>query len=151
MRRPLALLLLILPVLVLGGWIGWLTLERAGSPSLRVAIRGFDPRDLLRGHYLEFQLDLRGEEGQSRAACLVQDPADPLRPLAGAARPDCRHPLSDRGATYRYYLPEETALRLERLLIPAAGERREDVSVIVHFAPNGRLSFSGIQIGARAP
>lgn len=150
MRRGVILLLLLLPALAVGGWLALLGSQRAAEPQMRIAIRGYDPRDLLRGHYLMFQLDLRSPDGEvaGEEACLVPDSADPLRPEAAPARPGCPYPVADPRASYRYYLPQDQALTLERLLMQPEGER-EEVSVLVHFRPDGRLSFSDIRVGVQ--
>lgn len=151
MRRLTLLILLLLPVVAIGAWIGLLLVDRTSDPALRIAIRGFDPRDLLRGHFLLFQLDLRTDTVGSGPACLVPDSADPLRPVASPPWQGCPYPVADTQRSYRYYLPEETALELQRLLAGPAEERGEEVTVQAHFTPAGDLSFSDIRVGVREP
>jgi len=57
MGRAALLLAVILPVLGLAGLWGWSDhLSRQGT-EWDVEIQGYDPRDLLRGHYVEFTYD----------------------------------------------------------------------------------------------
>ncbi len=48
---------LLLPVVTLAAMIGQQEYSLAGATILNVPLRGFDPRDLLRGHYISVQLD----------------------------------------------------------------------------------------------
>lgn len=156
MRRVLPALLLLLPTLILGGWAATLALTRDSRPFLDIALRGVDPRDLLRGHYLTARLDLpeiegsdggaadSGTAGAAACVCLDPDGADPLRPLpqplpscAAAALARCPYPLRDPGRTFRLYLPEDKAPEIERLL--RAGETR--ITTRVFFHGDGRVDF----------
>ena len=160
MTRPVASLALLLgPVLVLAGWIGWLALERAGQPQHRIAIQGYDPRDLLRGHYLEFRLDLTGPVPEGPVCLDVEgtgaadpQPPDPLRPTARPLEPGCALPVAEPGRIWRYYLDQDQALALETLLRDPAAETtagtaaETTVTVIVHPDGAGGLGFSGIRV-----
>ncbi len=146
MRRLLVLAPLLLPTLLVAGWAAQLTLARASQPALRVAITGYDPRDLLRGHYLQFRLDLPATE--AACACLRPNPADALRPVVEAAActlppaGDCRHRIDAPGQPFRYYTSEERALALEAELAGGAGA----ASVLVHFHGDGAVSFSDVAV-----
>jgi hypothetical protein len=144
-HRLATLALLILPTLAVAAWAAWLTAERAEQPALRVAITGYDPRDLLRGHYLEFRLDLPDADGLA-CACLHPHPGAPHHPAAvpaqcGAPPPDCPHYIAEPRQAYRYYADEERALALQDELIASPG----GASVTVHFHGDGTVSFSGVE------
>ena len=146
MTRHLRILaLLILPTAIIAGWAIHLAAERGSQPTMRIAITGYDPRDLLRGHYLRFQLDLPAANGEA-CACLRPDPDDALRPKVEPARctvpppRDCRHFIGDPWRAYRYYAPEERALALQGELMANPG----GASVLVHFHGDGTVSFSDI-------
>lgn len=47
----------ILPLIFLMGWIAYLTIFTAAAQQVTVRITGYDPRDLLSGHYLAYQID----------------------------------------------------------------------------------------------
>lgn len=54
-RRALLLALVAADLLVFGGWIGVEQFARKGA-QLRLPVEGYDPRDLLSGHYVRFRL-----------------------------------------------------------------------------------------------
>ena len=57
MKKYLILFLLLVPVFFLTGWIYSLKMQIDKGNLVSVPIMGYDPRDLLRGHYLEYQID----------------------------------------------------------------------------------------------
>lgn len=152
MTRNLSrLALLLLPTLLLAGWAASIAVQRAAQPTLRIAIVGYDPRDLLRGHYLQFRLDLAPGEA-APCACLEPNPADALRPIArpvscpaAAEPPPCPQYVDMPRQTFRYYLPQEKALEYEKLLRESPGA----ASTLVHFHSGGRLSFSDLVAGSK--
>jgi uncharacterized membrane-anchored protein len=77
-RLKLAVVLLFLPLLVLGGIIMKDGRDVTSAKTWRVKIVGYDPRDLLYGHYLNFRFDwgLSAEHGACTAGqscCLCLD------------------------------------------------------------------------------
>jgi uncharacterized membrane-anchored protein len=76
---------LALPVLALGALVGEQELKLAGARILTVPLRGYDPRDLLRGHYINAQLDWdwdrepagNGYAPRSGGACIVAETPKP--------------------------------------------------------------------------
>lgn len=61
-RRTVIAGLLATDLLLFGGWIA--SLEHARSSArVKLPVEGFDPRDLLRGHFVRFQLVAAGEAG----------------------------------------------------------------------------------------
>jgi hypothetical protein len=102
---------LALPVLALAALVADQEWQRADARILSVPLRGYDPRDLLRGHYLLAQIDWdwegepQGASGASvkGAACVVvEQPRPRVRFLAGGktgdpAATDCRFVLAGRG------------------------------------------------------
>ncbi len=112
MNKKLLALLLALPVIYFIGWIGYLKISELNAPQVKVAVRGYDPRDLLSGHYLNLQTDWN--------------------------RTDCRQfeenicPKERFEYVYRYYVPEHDALKLEKLMF------RENVQAELLFVlPDG--------------
>jgi hypothetical protein len=141
---------LLLPTLVLAGWAGLIATRQAADPSTRVEIQGFDPRDLLRGHYLQAQLKLGLQAGDAPACVCVEpengSPGLPAtRPLASCQPQDvgsCRYPLADPLRVLRIYVPQEKAADLDRRL--RMGEQK--LSVAVHFQGNGEVGISDLQV-----
>jgi hypothetical protein len=125
-------------------------------------IRGYDPRDLLRGHYLQFRLDVG--EPPVREACDARDPrccvclsrgAPDVPPLVermtcATARLVCDGALQARylDDPHRYYVPEAKARVLERRLIDAAGRRAAHVVLAV--ARDGEAHVRELRIDGEA-
>lgn len=155
-RSLLRLAVLLAPTLILAGWavsIPWL---RAGEPEMRVRLAGYDPRDLLRGHYLLARLDIQGlppgRYGADDCICLHADPKGSGRPLY-TPLPSCKVetlatcplPLADPGREIRLYQPADKAERLEKLL--QAGDARVDVSV--RFDGAGGIAFDDLRVDGK--
>lgn len=51
------LAVLFLPFIFLLGWVLFLTATRNSGAEITVSITGYDPRDLLSGHYIAYQID----------------------------------------------------------------------------------------------
>jgi hypothetical protein len=79
---------LALPLAVLGAMVGDAERNLHNAETVRVAIRGYDPRDMLRGHYLNYQFDWNAElpfVGKVARLCVVSATPDAparVRPVA---------------------------------------------------------------------
>ena len=51
------ILVLLLPFIVLLGWTCWLAYETTTRFEVTLPITGYDPRDLLSGHYILYKID----------------------------------------------------------------------------------------------
>ncbi|MDJ0641272.1 MAG: GDYXXLXY domain-containing protein [Erythrobacter sp.] len=100
------LAVVVLPVIGLGGLWAWSDhLSRQGT-EWDVAVRGYDPRDLLRGHYVEFTYDWPEPEREEeldgptrlieapRLLCLHGDPPELelAERIEEDSLADCAHP-----------------------------------------------------------
>jgi uncharacterized membrane-anchored protein len=56
-ERMISLIAIVLPILVIAAWMGQYALRVKQGNEVTLAIAGFDPRDLLSGHYLQFRVD----------------------------------------------------------------------------------------------
>jgi uncharacterized membrane-anchored protein len=157
------LLAALFPVLGLLALVVRSELAQRGEP-FRLAIRGYDPRDLISGHYLRYQyeLDWQGEAscdqalpGRERSldsgccVCLTRQGEPPASPAARSL--SCDAVSSCDGWLYaeqlqppqRYFVPEERAQELEQ----AMGERKAAVDVVTSTsgtAAVGELYFDGV-------
>lgn len=147
--KALRWLALVLPLLVLAG--GIVRGERAirSGETWRFDIGGYDPRDLLRGRYLRFQIEERWGEPYDRdhkspeadCACLERgDPGSPPIQHAAScafARSECAHFVlrADLEAIDRFYIPEAKARDLERRLQDAAA--RDAARAVIVINPRG--------------
>jgi uncharacterized membrane-anchored protein len=106
------------------------------AQELSLPIQGYDPRDLLQGHYLQFRLAVSTAHGAEACAsgecclCLMrvqgQLPADTSVSTCREARGACSAalPLSAAERSWRFYVPESQARELEQALRAAHAEGR---------------------------
>ena len=57
MSKKRILILLLLPIVYFIGWISYLVVAEIGVPQVKIYAEGYDPRDLLSGHYLQLKLN----------------------------------------------------------------------------------------------
>ena len=135
MSRNLIRIALVLPLVVIVLAIARAELFLRQSAEFTLPIGGYDPRDLLHGHYLQFRLVLDAEHTEEREACDAGKEAccwcltrTQDTPAARAERAMCRTarelcdgalPLSAAERAFRFYVPEAQARSLERELMDA--------------------------------
>jgi uncharacterized membrane-anchored protein len=138
MSRRFTVLAVVLPLLAVGLGIVRAELFRGRARDFVFEIAGYDPRDLLRGHYLQFRLRIEPlpvrEPCDDRAAdcclCLTRSDPDAVpyaeRATCTTARSSCDGALHIRylNEPQRYYVPEQSAAALERRLLAAMAHRR---------------------------
>jgi hypothetical protein len=154
LRMNFAAILLFLPLLVLGGLIWKNAHDLASAKSWRVGITGYDPRDLLYGHYLSFRFawGLSPEQracpvGQGCCLCLdsQRDSLTPLTSLKSCRTAgSCASMLSwtNPEGAQRYFIPESAAPQLNTLL----ANRRFNLSVDLNITPSGRQILGDLYI-----
>jgi uncharacterized membrane-anchored protein len=148
-KAPLPRWLLVTALLLPLGTIvaGIVSAERhlAASSEWLFEIGGYDPRDLLRGHYIEFGLELH--EGRAAGACADtateaccyclerRGTAIPPRvtrtTCSEAASCDGRLRVDKATGTHRYYVPEQRAREIEMQLMEAAQTGRAHVLLAI--------------------
>lgn len=121
----------LLPLIGLGGLWGWSDYQSRQGTDWDVPIMGYDPRDFLRGHYVEFTYDWPGigDVGSPLdRLCLVgRAPVIEVvtRAENEAALDDCAHPVrASTGGVYgtaslrrgRLYLGQERAGQVDKQL-----------------------------------
>lgn len=146
MRRSLLIPALLLPLAVLVIAIVQAEHHLATSRVWLFEVEGFDPRDLLRGHYLQFRLVLAEdealeacEEGSGRACCLCLTQTSPDRPPRVRRAPceraaaECDGLLQTRflPELRRYYIPEAEARELDQRFREAAQAGAAHVRVAI--------------------
>ena len=132
-RSALRLLAMVLPLAGLGGtWI-WTHVRAQQGTEWDVPVTGYDPRDLLRGHYIVYRyawpgLDERKVDIYSAELCLIGTAPRIERTVAIAEAPGgCRNPVraAEVGADMLrnsglaggiLYVPQTQARPLERKL-----------------------------------
>lgn len=145
MKKNLSWLAVLLPILVMLGWVAKIELMRARGVEVTLNIQGYDPRDLLSGHYLRYSVNYGksicekiGDAG-AFCVCLGQSAPGEPNPVQWSGRCEERNesscPLFIKGTCRwgrleanieRYYFPEEFGKEL--LVIPPNATIRAKVS-----------------------
>ncbi len=124
MKKLILVLAVVLPVLLPVSAVSKMMLERSIAPIYKIKITGYDPRDMLYGHFLRH----RFVEEDIIAQGLSKEVSDNIRSL-------------DR----RYYIPEAEARRLDRIL----RGRKLDMHIGVGVMPNGKVFKDQLYIEGR--
>ena len=95
--NKIKIFILLLPFLCLCSWAMYYANFVKHAPEVRLPITGYDPRNLLSGHYIEFRIDWKN------ANCNQLD-------WNGSC------PRKDFDGVTRYYVPESQAHELERII-----------------------------------
>ena len=134
----------ILPIALLAVMVGRAEWQMNHSQTWHFAIQGYDPRDLLRGHYMRFRLDITpGEIVDSCSlnapdCCYCLDSGEELEARVTLAT--CETAASTCGSYVRteplhklnrFYIPEEGRGSMETQLREAALEERAHLAVAV--------------------
>ncbi len=166
-QQIIAAVLLVLPTLVLSGLVAKNEIDKNAARTWRVKITGYDPRDLLYGHYLNFRFDWGGSLGacpSSGDCCLCFEGNEgPMTPAvsyktceqasACASRINvsglecerfgrCANRGLDPEMPQQYFIPEESAPRLDTLL----RRREHKMSVDLKITPSGRHMLDQLYI-----
>ena len=144
MSKPLQRIAVILPIALLVVMIGRAEWQLEHSQTWHFAIRGYDPRDLLRGHYLRFNLAVQAT-GTSEA-CGISDPdccyclSEGPQLEANATVATCGEAIDQCDAFVRtaplhsldrFYIPEAGRSDMEARLREAAREGQAHLAVAV--------------------
>ena len=126
MTKKINLLLTAAPVLFLALLTAALAVMRAGLPEVTVRIAGYDPRDLLSGHYIASTIDWENTDcGQFKNGICPKE-AFYESGIDGLW-----------GNNHRFYIPERKAAELDRIF--RNGENDDRVFEVVYgFAPGFR-------------
>lgn len=168
MRKHAGIIALLFPLVVLAFMAGGTVLQRQADTQVwRIKIGGYDPRDLLYGHYLSFryQWNLAAAEGGGsikahECLCLTASGSgirDPLvRPMSCGgdeaktcpslirAYPSASSWTLTRGAPAdRYFIPEENAHKIESLL----REGKQDFYMEISPRSDRSVAVRGLYIG----
>lgn len=116
-----------------------------------IELTGYDPRDLLRGHYLRLRLDYDWDEEKTdycsgTSCCLCLIPSDKQAPkvhkeYCGTAKSQCDAYIRPEFETSldRYYVPETEALRAEGILQQARQENNAYIRLSINTRGEPRI------------
>ena len=153
-HQKIGLLLLAIPFLVMALMIAT-NMRNLSHQEYRIAIEGYDPRDLLKGHYMIFRyqwpegaVDMFADNTYPRTpdvcACMSGDPVNPQVRFDACVSIHPRHKTCEGavkvtgGAGFagyqpgddlrRYFIPEEHAADLEKML--RSGAHKFEVGIV---------------------
>ena len=128
---------LLLPIVAFAALTVRAELLRASGPVFRVAIAGYDPRDLLQGHYLRYHIQWPAHgacDGEACCLCL-RTSGDHTKVECNVAARTCEAQLSremvEQGR--EFFIQEDTGPALEQAIRRGGGTM--DLNVI----PNGQI------------
>lgn len=99
MNKSLMKTAIILPLICLISWVVFLQYQIMQKESIRLYVSGYDPRDILSGHYLSLQID------SEKNGCRYERESDKII---------CQgHPFK---RVYKYYVEEEKGTILEGMI-----------------------------------
>ncbi|WP_435640570.1 GDYXXLXY domain-containing protein [Micavibrio aeruginosavorus] len=163
MRKMIMLAVLVLPLLVPGLLWAKAATDQTAGPVWTVKIAGYDPRDLLHGRYIQFRYDWM-ETGEASPVCANGDHNCCLclngdQTYMNVTRVQCdapdaakicqsRIPVAVATGTQKYFIPEEFAADLDRLVISEPDRFMMEIAVPKAFgAPVIRgLSLDGMPL-----
>ena len=157
--RTLIWLALALPLLMIGLAIARAELFLRRAQELSLPIQGYDPRDLLHGHYIQFRLALEPAPDDAACSaetcclCLTRVPgqmaAHSMRLPCSEVRSACAGslPLSAAQRSWRFYVPEERAQEIERALRDAHAVGR--AFAVLAIEPRGEARVRELVLSGR--
>lgn len=131
-KRILLLLALLIPIVALMSSAWLKSVQRSNGEEVILPIEGFDPRDLLAGHYLIYRVDYglatRCTEHESEAAVCLR-PEQKMYAIDALPascelfiRGYCDSSADFSAGIERFYIPEEYAEALEKQVRDKQGE-----------------------------
>ncbi len=161
-RKWLVVVAVTLPLLVLVLGIVRSEQHLASAQRWHFSITGYDPRDLLRGHYLQYRLQLDEEpaletcdDDYGDRCCLCLEATEKGKPpvvrraTCTLAAERCDGRLQTRYLTEltRYYIPEARARELELALQDAA--RANDAKLVVAITQSGKPQIDALLVAGQ--
>ena len=130
-------LALLLPIVAFAGLVVHAELLRTSGPVFRVAIAGYDPRDLLQGHYLRYRLQWPAEGTCDDATCCMclQISGVHTKVVCGIANKTCDAQLSRQMVEQgrEFFIQEDAGPSLEQAI------RRGQGAMALNVTPNGQI------------
>ena len=128
---------LLLPVVAFAGLVVRAELLRASGPVFHVAIAGYDPRDLLQGHYLRYRLQWPADgtcDGATCCLCLRTSGAH-TKVECGVVDAACdaqlSHQMVEQGR--EFFIQEDAGPALEQAI------RRGQGIMVLNVTPSGQV------------
>ena len=115
MKNKLLLFILLVPVICLFVWNCFLWYDKDTGTEITVRISGYDPRDLLSGHYIRYRIDWDNTDLTQFDDKFItkQDFVDSLN-----------------NSSYRFYVSEKHAKYLDKILMESWDAKEEDKKIV---------------------
>ena len=152
---------LIFPIVCLIGLTVYKAVKAAAGKKIIIPITGYDPRDLLSGHYLTFRLDLNNDNlcddeyynSSPVYICLRQSENDEINSNISedaSEEPGCDAKLMGKcengifsAGVERFYIPEEYSAELDKIIRNGVGK------IVVSIDKNGKAVIKDLLINGR--
>lgn len=125
LHRKVLAAALVVPFVALMGWLLLLTHQRETGAEVTVAVEGYDPRDLLSGHYIQYEIHW------GRTNCAQFDKG--ICPQDDFCNGEALWGYQPRTRSCRFYVPEQNAGTLDRLL--ALNDAQASFEVVYSYHP----------------
>jgi uncharacterized membrane-anchored protein len=136
---------LVLPLIVLILMITRAELNKNQGTEWDIAITGYDPRDILRGHYLIYNVDYQIKNSDEESVCKFPDDCclclkdkgqrtpEVTKLQCEVAKNQCDSFILDdfQHSLNRFYIPEAQAKQAEDLLLKAQAEDNAFLQILV--------------------
>jgi len=135
---------LLLPIVAFAGLVVRAELLRAAGPVFHVAVAGYDPRDLLQGHYLRYRLQWPADGACDGAMCCLclQTSGVHTKVACGVADKTCDAQLSRQMVEQgrEFFIQEDAGPALEQAI------RRGQGAIALNVTPNGQVRVHDLLI-----
>jgi uncharacterized membrane-anchored protein len=136
-HTPLLWFALLLPIVAFAGLVVRAELLRASGPVFHVAVAGYDPRDLLQGHYLRYRLQWPADGACDGATCCLylQTSGAHTKVQCGVTDTACDVQLSPQMVEQgrEFFIQEDASAALEQAI------RRGQGTIALNVTPNGQV------------
>ena len=146
MNKNIFIFIFLLPLICLMGWTGFLTYQQKNGQEVKVRITGYDPRDILSGHYIAYRIDWEKTDCNQFEYGIC--PKDDFCKTGKFAN------FFSWGAPCRFYVPEKYAEQLDKTFRNATAtgfvlngflhdkDSKQDVFEVVYSYQKGREPFA---------
>ena len=134
MKNKILAVCFALPFCILVGWTLLLSWQQQHGQEITVAVTGYDPRDLLSGHYIQYQIDWDHTDCSQFAThmCAPQDFCQEKR----------------WGRQCRFYIPERHARALDNLFRQRNNEDMK-FEIVYSYTPGRQAMAKRLLINGR--
>ncbi len=155
MNKRYRILALLIPILIVIGAIGKSEYQLANGETWRFKISGYDPRDLLRGHYVTYQVEFDWEKDKGicknkKKCCLCfKRKKDPLASVkvskmsCSKAIDRCDGLMQEKflPELRKYFIPEDKGKALEKAI------RKKNAEILLELSKDGRPIVRDLLVG----